>query len=116
MIRQLAIIFGCLAIGEFIVYISGIKLPSSIIGMILLTLSLETGLVRLEWVQGLSKILISNMGFFFIPAGVGLMLYFDIIQAQFWAIAGATVISTVIVLIVTGWIYQIIRKHGIHRK
>ena len=37
MIRQCAILFGCLALGELIVYLTGIKLPSSIIGMLLLT-------------------------------------------------------------------------------
>ena len=38
MIRQCFILFGCLALGELIVYLTGIKLPSSIIGMLLLTL------------------------------------------------------------------------------
>ena len=34
MIRQCVIIFGCLAIGELIVAVTGIKLPASIIGML----------------------------------------------------------------------------------
>ena len=38
LIRYCAIIFGCLALGELIVYLTGIHFPSSIIGMILLTL------------------------------------------------------------------------------
>ncbi len=116
MIRQLAILFGCLAVGELIVWATGIHLPSSIIGMLVLALLLETKVIRLEWIQSLSRVLIANMGFFFVPAGVGLMLYFDVIKAQFWPIVIATVISTVIVLIVTGWVYQIIRKYGIRRK
>ena len=29
MIRQCAILFGCLALGELIVFLTGIKLPSS---------------------------------------------------------------------------------------
>lgn len=37
MIRQCAILFGCLALGELVVYLTGIKLPSSIIGMLLLS-------------------------------------------------------------------------------
>ena len=45
MIRQCAILFGCLALGELIVYLTGIKLPSSIIGMLLLTLFFE---IRLD--------------------------------------------------------------------
>lgn len=56
MIRQCAILFGCLALGELIVYLTGIKLPSSIIGMLLLTFfeirldqtAVGAGIVRLS--------------------------------------------------------------------
>ena len=41
MIRQCAILFGCLALGELVVFLTDIKLPSSIIGMLLLTLFLK---------------------------------------------------------------------------
>ena len=117
MIRQCAILFGCLALGELVVFVTGIKLPSSIIGMLLLTLFLKLGWVKLHWVQGLSDFLVANLGFFFVPSGVALMLYFDIIQAQFWPIVISTIISTILVLVVTGWVHQLIRKsHGIFRK
>ena len=116
MIRQCSILFGCLALGELVVYLTGIKLPSSIIGMLLLTLFLQLGWIKLEWVQGLSNFLVANLGFFFVPSGVALMLYFDIIQAQFWPIVVATFVSTVLVLVVTGWVHQIVRKYGVFRK
>lgn len=108
--------FGCLALGELIVYLTGIKLPSSIIGMLLLTLFLKLGWVKLQWVQGLSDFLVANLGFFFVPSGVALMLYFDIISAEFWPIVIATLVSTVLVLVVTGWVHQLVRKYGIFRK
>ena len=41
MIRQCLILFGCLAAGELVVMLTGIQLPSSIIGMLLLTLLLR---------------------------------------------------------------------------
>ena len=80
MARQFFIIFGCLAIGEFIVWLTGIKLPSSIIGMLALTALLKFNIVELSWVQKLSEFLISNLGFFFVPPGVAIMLYLDLIQ------------------------------------
>ncbi len=117
MIRQCAVLFGCLALGELIVWLTGIMLPSSIIGMLLLTLFLKLGWIKLHWVQGVSDFLVANLGFFFVPPGVALMLYFDIIQAQFWPIAIATVASTMLVLVVTGWVHQLVRKgNGIFRK
>lgn len=117
MVRQCAVLFGCLALGELVVYSTGVKLPSSIIGMLLLTLFLKIGWVKLKWVQGLSDFLVANLGFFFIPPGVALMLYFDVIEAQFWPIFIASVISTVLVFVVTGWVHQFIRRsNGISRK
>lgn len=110
MIRQCSILFGCLAVGELLVYLTGIKLPSSIIGMLLLTLLLKLGWVKLEWVKGLSDFLIGNLGFFFVPPGVALMLYFDVIKAQFLPIMVAILVSTALVLVVTGWVHQWVRK------
>lgn len=110
MIRQCSILFGCLAVGELLVYLTGIRLPSSIIGMLLLTLLLKLGWVKLEWVKGLSDFLIGNLGFFFVPPGVALMLYFDVIKAQFLPIMVATLVSTALVLVVTGWVHQWVRK------
>ena len=115
MIRQCAILFGCLALGELIVYLTGIKLPSSIIGM-LLTLFLKLGWIKLHWVQGLSDFLVANLGFFFVPPGVALMLYFDVIAAEFWPIVIATIVSTALVLVVTGWVHQIVRKFRLARQ
>ena len=43
MVRQCAVLFGCLALGEWIVSLTGIKFPSSIIGMLLLALFLKLG-------------------------------------------------------------------------
>ena len=111
MIRQCSILFGCLALGELIVFLTGIKLPSSIIGMLLLTLFLKLGWIKLEWVQGLSNFLVANLGFFFVPPGVAL-----IIAAEFWPIVIATLISTILVLVTTGWVHQLIRKYGVFRK
>jgi len=110
MIRQSTILLGCLAIGELIVYLTGVKLPSSIIGMLLLTLLLKLNWVKLHWVQGISDFLVRNMGFFFVPAGVAVMIYFDLIRASFWPILVSAVVSTVLVLAVTGWVHQVMVK------
>lgn len=110
MIRQCFIIFGCLAIGELIVWLTGISIPSSIIGMLLLTVLLQMKAIKLEWVKGMSDFLISNLGFFFVPPGVALMLYFDIIKTELLPIVVATVISTMLVMITTGWTDQYLRK------
>ncbi len=112
MIRQCLIIFGCLAVGEFIVWLTSISIPSSIIGMLLLASLLQLRLIKEEWVKGMSDFLISNMGFFFVPPGVALMLYLDVIKAELTPIVVATVVSTVLVLVATGWTHQLFKRHG----
>ena len=110
MVRQCFILFGCLALGVLIVRTTGATLPASIIGMLILTLLLKLKVVKLEWVRGLTDFLIANLGFFFVPPGVALMLYFDLIKAEILPIALATLLSTIIVLIITGHTHQVVSK------
>ena len=44
------------------------------------------------------------------------MLYFDVIAAEFWPIVIATIVSTALVLVVTGWVHQIVRKIRLARQ
>ena len=110
MAKQFFVIFGCLALGEIIVWATGIKLPSSTIGMLLLASFLKMKWVKLEWVEKISEFLLANLGFFFVPPGVAIMLYLDVIQKELLPIAMATVISTVLVLVVTGHMHQFVVK------
>ena len=84
--------------------------------MLLLTLLLKLKVIRLEWVRSISDFLVTNIGFFFVPPGVAIMLYFDIIKAQFVPIVAASVVSTVLVLAVTGWVHQIYGRTVKHEK
>lgn len=110
MAKQFGIIFGCLFAGELIALIPGLNLPGSIIGMVLLTILLQRGIVNPDTIRPVCRFLIDNMAFFFIPPGVALMLYFDLIAAQWLPIIVATVASTIIVLIVTGRLHQFLHS------
>lgn len=106
MAKQFAIIFGCLAAGELLALIPGVSIPGSILGMLLLTLLLDRKIVNPNTIKPVCRFLISNMAFFFIPPGVALMLYFDLIKAQWLPIIVSTVVSIVVVLILTGQLHQ----------
>lgn len=110
MILQCAVLLAFLAAGELTVYLTNIPIPSSIIGMLFLTLSLKAGIVREEWVNRISDFMVKNLGFFFIPAGVGVMKCFSLIREEWIPIVGASVISTFVIIAVTGQIHQITRK------
>lgn len=118
MILQCGVLFAFLALGELTVMLTGVPVPSSILGMLALTLALRLGIVKLSMVERVSDFLVHNLGFFFIPAGVGLMRCLDIISAQWLPIIGASVGSTVVIIAVTGRVHQWIRRNRImnHRK
>lgn len=112
MVKQCTCLFGCMALGELLVALTGLSLPGSIIGMLILAFFLQMKWIRLEWVKNISDFLLSNLGFFFVPPGVALMLNFDTIARDFWPITLATLISTILVLLSTGWTHQLVRRYG----
>ena len=106
MILQLGIIFIFLGLGEFIVWITGISVPSSIIGMLLLFLSLYSKVIKLSRIEKAADLMVNNMGFFFIPAGIGVMKYFNLIASQWIPIVMAVVISSILIMFSTGMTYE----------
>lgn len=109
MILQCAIIFLFLALGELIVYITKIPVPSSIIGMLLLTFALSRDIVKPSQIEKVCNSLLKNLGFFFVPAGIGLMKCLGLLREQWFPIVTATVLSTFAVLFVTGHSLQLTR-------
>ncbi len=107
---QVGMLLGFWILGELLVYFSGSSIPGSIAGMILLTVALEVKIIKLHQVEAVSDFLIRNMAFFFIPPGVGVMVNLELIADNWIAIVAATIVSTVLVLMVTALAAQIGRK------
>ncbi len=110
MAKQFGIIFACLLAGELIAMIPGVSIPGSIIGMLVRTVRLERKVVKPDSIAPLCRFLIKNMAFFFVPPGVALMLYFDIIAAEWIPITVATVVSIFLVIVVTGRLHQFMHR------
>lgn len=110
LIIQCGILLGFLAVGELIVWLTAIPVPSSILGMLLLTAALRLGVLKLKHVDTVAGWLVANLGFFFIPAGVGVMEHFGLIGSQWLPIVGSVAVSTVVVLAVTGHFHQAFRR------
>ncbi|MDD4212410.1 MAG: CidA/LrgA family protein [Bacilli bacterium] len=75
------------ALSHFILWIlPAIFIPGPIIGMILLLIAMNYRLVKIKDVDDVGSFLTSNMAFFFIPAAVSVMEYFDILSPLIWQI------------------------------
>ena len=106
MIKSLSILFGFVGLGEIIRLGLQLPIPGSIIGLLLLTLCLQLGILKEKDVEPSGKVLLKEMAFFFIPPGVGLMLYFDLIKSEWQAILGAIVLSSFCIMATVGFIHQ----------
>lgn len=106
-LKQFLIIMACLFIGEFISRVTHILIPGNVIGMIILLIALLTGIIKLEDVEKAADLLIKNLALFFVPVGTGIMLYFNLISNNAVSILTATLLSTLLVLLVTGHVTQL---------
>ncbi|PSU50201.1 hypothetical protein C9J12_05560 [Photobacterium frigidiphilum] len=101
-IRSFAIIFACLFLGKGIQALTGVAIPGSIIGMLILFAVLSMGLIPSHWAKDGCHLLIRHMALLFVPVGVGLMDYLDLISTNTLPILLSTLGSSLVVLIVIG--------------
>jgi holin-like protein len=100
-IKQVGIIFAVCWLSQVIASVLPFAFPASVIGMLFLFICLLTGLLKIEHIQEKSDFLLENMAFFFVPAGVSIMNYFEILKSSVVQLVIICVVSTVITFAVT---------------
>lgn len=109
MLGGFVIIIAFLFAGEAI-HAAGSPLPGNVTGMILLAVALKLKVVRREWVEAAANLLVENLSLLFVPAGVGVMAYFGVIERSWLPIALSVLVSTLIVLLFTGVVQDRLRR------
>ena len=104
-LKQFLIILSISFIGEILKAALPLPVPASIYG-------LATGIIRLEAVRDAGKFLIETMPVMFIPAGVGLMASWNVLQPMLVPVAIITVVVLIAVMAVSGRVSQAIIRHG----
>lgn len=99
-----AIIFGFYLLGMLLQELLQLPIPSNLVGLILFTLALYGKLIKLEWVERSAQWLTKHMMLFFVPFIVGSMAFYPILEQYGLAIVVSMVLSTCVVLLVTGWV------------
>ena len=114
-LKQFLVILVIAFAGEVLKYIIPLPIPASIYGLIILFVGLLTGLIRLEQVREAGKFLIEIMPVMFIPAAVGLLESWGVLQPMFLPVIIITLVSTVVVMAATGISSQLIIRLGKNR-
>ena len=103
-------------IGNALSILTGGYVSGNIIGMILLFAALCMRWVKAETVRPAAKFLLGAMALFFVPYGVGLMDSYRVILDNLWAIVISGIVSTIVVLLVTGQTFQSLNRRSRQRR
>ena len=111
-LRQFMIILLFSFLGELLKYVLPFPVPASIYGLVLLFIALETRLLPLAAVKDAGKFMIEIMPLMFIPAGAGLIDACDALRPICVQIVVIMVVSTIVVMIVSGHVTQFVMRRG----
>lgn len=98
-------------LGEMVSLLIHGFIPGSVIGMILLFLCLFFKIIKPDNVRDVATVITKNMAVFFVPAGVGLMVYVELFSKSLFTIITAIAISTVLTIITVALIQENFEKH-----
>lgn len=109
-INEFLIIITISFIGELLNYFIPLPIPGSVYGLVLMFICLLTKIIKIEQVKHTSLFLIEIMPIMFIPAGVGLLTSFSDLKPIIIEAIIITIVTTFIVMGITGLITQRLLK------
>ncbi|HBA98034.1 MAG TPA: murein hydrolase regulator LrgA [Lachnospiraceae bacterium] len=115
-LKQFFIIIAISFIGEVMKEIMPFPVPASIYGMLIMLAALGTGIIKLSQVSDTGDFLIEIMPVMFIPAAAGLLDSWKVLKPVLVPVSVITVVSTVIVMAVSGKVTQFAVRHGKREK
>lgn len=111
LIIHIIILYIFSLVGTWIKDLFNLSVPGSVVGLLLLFILLMINVIKLEWIEDGAQFLISNLVFFFIPATVGVMNYFDLFKGKGILLILVVLISTILVMGISGLVSQYLVKN-----
>nr|WP_263327146.1 CidA/LrgA family protein [Neobacillus sp. Marseille-Q6967] len=102
-IFQLIINIGFLKLGSLVAAFLHVPLPGSVIGMILLFLSLLSGIIKLSWIERATSFQLKHITLLFIPPMVILFLSSSFQEIFHWYILIILIVSSICSLLGTAF-------------
>lgn len=109
-VKQFCIILAFSFTGEVLNRLIPLPVPASIYGLVLLFLTLEFKIIKVEHIKEVSKFLLGIMSIFFVPSSVGFINALPLMKKYGIQFALIGFVSTFIVFGVTGRITQQLMK------
>jgi holin-like protein len=110
MLGALTVLLVYQLIGEVLVQLLALPVPGPVVGMLLLFVSLVVRGAVPEWLRVTANGLLSHLSLLFVPAGVGVMLHFERLGAEWLPIVVSLVVSTVLTIGVTALVMRVLQR------
>lgn len=107
---QIGMLYVLYQAGEWISGTFNLLVPGSVIGMILLIVLLFTNVLKLEWIEDGAGFMVKHLPFFFIPATIGIMVYYEVFTGKGFLLIIIVLVSTILVMVVSGLIGQLFER------
>lgn len=109
-LKQFGVILAILLIGQGLHQYFGLPIPGTVLGMMILLFLLLFKIIKLQWVDKITDVLLEHLSLLFIPPGVAIMNEFHNFKGNLLPLFLILLSSTVIVMVVTGYIVQYLIK------
>jgi len=106
LVRSAGILLFFLYLGKGLQFITHLPIPGSIFGLLLLFFGLNLRLIPVDFVLPTGSFLLNYITLFFVPVGVGLLQYTELLSTHWLTIVVSSVVSTIATLISVGWLFQ----------
>lgn len=87
-----------------------IPVPASLMSMVLFFILLATGVLRADRYKHISRIILGNLAFFFLPPAIKILDSTDVISGNLLKLVAVLVISNFLVMGVSGLVVQMLLK------
>lgn len=96
MLQTLGLLLGCQLMGEMTVRGFGLPVPGPVLGLALLVVILGVMPTLAEQLRATTTIILANLSFLFVPAGVGVIGNFEVLSDDGIALLVILILSTVL--------------------
>ena len=105
---QFLLILFIWQIGEFISRTFNLIIPGPILGMLLLLVLLETKIIKEDHVKRAGDLFLKVLPFFFVPSGVAILAYTDLIRNIWISMTLILILSMAAVMLTAGKTAQVL--------
>ncbi|MCX7788531.1 MAG: CidA/LrgA family protein [Spirochaetes bacterium] len=106
----IGILFLFLVLGQGVTKLFHLPISGSVMGMVLLSCALGCRMIPLSWVEDASQILLQHLSLFFVPAGVGLLAYREVLRNNWIPIVLAILLGTMVTMLGTAGVHRMLNR------